>query len=238
MTSENFEKALEVLREGSLEGPESGHLTWQRIVASRRRRQRSSPLLLLVVFLCFAAGAAASIHELSPVLHWRSAPVAPAAVAPALLTRTETVEVPPPPSTPAAVEPLPLARAPKAAWHAPSARPRLAERPAEVQTEARSEGPASELPASDPQDALFDEVRRTQARVRPEEALAGWERYLAAYPHGRFAPEARFGRAVALAKLGRNAEASQAFLWFAEGTEDGYRAAESVRWMYAIAEDQ
>ena len=101
-----------------------------------------------------------------------------------------------------------------------------------------SERPASELPASDPQDALFDEVRRTQARARPGEALAGWERYLAAFPHGRFAPEARFGRAVALAKLGRNAEASQAFLWFAEGTEDGYRAAESVRWMYAIAEDQ
>jgi TolA-binding protein len=91
-------------------------------------------------------------------------------------------------------------------------------------------------PASDPQDALFEEIRR--AHSGPQEALAGWERYLAAYPRGRFAPEARFGRAVALARLGRNAEASEAFLKFADGSEDGYRAAESVRWMYALAGDE
>jgi hypothetical protein len=61
----------------------------------------------------------------------------------------------------------------------------------------------------------------------PGRALAAWDAYLAAYPHGVFAPEARYNRALCLLRLGRRADATRALRPFADGRFGGYRRAEA-----------
>ena len=45
---------------------------------------------------------------------------------------------------------------------------------------------------------------------------------------GRFAPEARYNRAIALARLGRSTEATAALHPFAEGLHGSYRQADAA----------
>ena len=71
-------------------------------------------------------------------------------------------------------------------------------------------------------------------RDAPVAALGAWDAYLAAYPHGTFAPEARYNRALCLVKLERFAAAAQALRPFARGGDGGYRRHEScllLRWL-------
>jgi TolA-binding protein len=68
----------------------------------------------------------------------------------------------------------------------------------------------------------------------PARALAAWDAYLAAFPRGTFAPEARFNRALCLARLGRFVAAAQALRPFAAGRAGGYRRQEActlLRWL-------
>jgi hypothetical protein len=62
-------------------------------------------------------------------------------------------------------------------------------------------------------------------------ALAAWDAYLAASPHGAFAVEARYNRAVCLVRLDRLAEARTALAPFAAGevAPAGYRRDEAAR---------
>lgn len=61
-----------------------------------------------------------------------------------------------------------------------------------------------------------------------KEALTAWDAYLAASPTGRFATEARYNRAIVLAKLGRRSEAKEALAPFARGEiAGGYRQREA-----------
>jgi hypothetical protein len=85
---------------------------------------------------------------------------------------------------------------------------------------------ASTTNAPDP-DALH---RRAFAAYRDhddEAALAAWDQYLRESPMGRFVPEARWGRAAALVRLGRNAEAKDALVPFARGDLGAYRRDEA-----------
>ncbi len=71
-------------------------------------------------------------------------------------------------------------------------------------------------------------------RDAPAAALAAWDAYLAAYPNGTFAPEARYNRALCLVKLGRFTAAAQALRPFADGRLGSYRRHEScllLRWL-------
>jgi hypothetical protein len=61
-----------------------------------------------------------------------------------------------------------------------------------------------------------------------EAALRAWDAYLAAEPHGRFEPEARYNRALCLLRLGRTAEARDALTPFAEGQYGNYRQREAA----------
>ena len=63
-------------------------------------------------------------------------------------------------------------------------------------------------------------------------AVAAWDQYISKFPRGRFLPEARYARAVALARAGRQGEAKQAMAPFAEG--DGYRKADAERWIESL----
>ncbi len=72
--------------------------------------------------------------------------------------------------------------------------------------------------------------RRSPPPVRRSaRALAAWDDYLAAFPRGTFAPEARFNRAVCLVRIGRAADAEAALRPFAEGKLAGYRQADAER---------
>jgi TolA-binding protein len=65
-------------------------------------------------------------------------------------------------------------------------------------------------------------------------ALTAWDAYLAAYPDGRFAPEARYNRALTLVRLGRIDEARVALEPFADGRNHGYRQTEARRLLDAL----
>ena len=70
----------------------------------------------------------------------------------------------------------------------------------------------------------------------PAGALAAWNRYLAAYPSGRFAIEARYNRALCLVRLDRSDEARAALVPFAEGRHGEYRRREAVALIEALSE--
>jgi TolA-binding protein len=61
----------------------------------------------------------------------------------------------------------------------------------------------------------------------PARALPAWDDYLAAFPRGVFAPEARYNRALCLVRLGRLTEAAGALRAFARETPAGYRRADA-----------
>lgn len=65
-------------------------------------------------------------------------------------------------------------------------------------------------------------------------AIVAYERYLAAYPGGRFATEASYNRAVSLAHVGRRSEARDALEPFARGAHDGYREEEARELLRAL----
>jgi hypothetical protein len=71
----------------------------------------------------------------------------------------------------------------------------------------------------------------------PAAALRGWNAYLAAYPNGRFALEARYNRAICLVRLGRSDQAREALGPFARGDHGNYRQREARDLLDALAAD-
>jgi hypothetical protein len=69
----------------------------------------------------------------------------------------------------------------------------------------------------------------------PAAALAAWDAYLASYPDGALALEARYDRALLLIKLERWHEADAALRPFAAAPAGSYRQAEAARLLDAIA---
>lgn len=67
-------------------------------------------------------------------------------------------------------------------------------------------------------------------------ALRAWDAYLGAAPAGRFAPEARYNRALCLVRLGRKGEAESALRPFADGAYGGYRRDEAKALIEALGE--
>jgi RNA polymerase sigma-70 factor (ECF subfamily) len=65
-------------------------------------------------------------------------------------------------------------------------------------------------------------------------ALEAWDAYLAAFPRGRFALEARYNRAICLVRIGRLEEAKSALAPFASGALNGYRQAEAAKLLAAL----
>jgi hypothetical protein len=85
------------------------------------------------------------------------------------------------------------------------------------------------IAAGDPEETLYRTAHEAHFTQRDwSKALTGWDAYLAAHPKGRFAPEARYNRALTLVRLGRRDEARAALQPFADGvTFAGYRQKEA-----------
>jgi hypothetical protein len=106
---------------------------------------------------------------------------------------------------PSAVAPVPAA--PSAVAPAPAAPSEVAQTPA---------GPPSD-------DAAYLRAHRLHfGGGDPAAALAAWDAYLQAFPDGRFAPEARYNRAIDLLKLRRYDEARLALQPFAGDAYGSY----------------
>ena len=73
---------------------------------------------------------------------------------------------------------------------------------------------------------LFRRARRLHL-TNDAQALAAWDDYLRVAPHGRHAPEARYSRAICLARAGRIAEARAELEPFARGEYRGFRKREA-----------
>ena len=89
--------------------------------------------------------------------------------------------------------------------------------------------------AGDREDALYREAHEAHFVTRDAaRALVAWERYLAVFPRGRLAPEARYNRALVLVRLGRTDEARVALTPFANAPTGSYRQAEARSLLDAI----
>lgn len=98
--------------------------------------------------------------------------------------------------------------------------------------------PSPSASAADPHAALFAEAHRLHFTERdPARALAAWDRYLDAAPTGRFAPEARYNRALALVRLGRRVEAQKELAVFANGMYGDYRREDARALLDALARE-
>lgn len=156
----------------------------------------------------------------------RAVEAAPSRPAPATTLEPARSGEPPTASAPSRSDEPPTASAPARADE-----PAAADRPIQ-QAGAEPARPSAERPDPAPsadearERELFQSAHRLQPRGTAE-TLAAWDAYLAAYPRGRYAPEARYNRAITLIRLGRLAEARRALEPFANAPEGAYRRAEA-----------
>jgi hypothetical protein len=94
----------------------------------------------------------------------------------------------------------------------------------------------SALSEADPQLEAYRAAHRTHFDGgNPGAAVAAWDRYLADFPAGSFATDARFNRALCLVRLGRQTEARAALLPFANAAPGSYRQAEASALLQGLA---
>lgn len=85
---------------------------------------------------------------------------------------------------------------------------------------------------------LFSRAHRTHFDGgTSSQALRHWDDYLAAYPHGRFVPEARFNRALTLIRLGQLTQARGVLERFARGDFGAARRTQAAELLELIADE-
>ena len=230
------------------------NLTLQRALLrsrSRERKRRFSRWVVLPMAAALLASTAwaAVTGRLVPVaerVFETSHPVtvtAPPSMVTAPVTRVTTFPVLAPEAAPRLVPASTTAAPSPPVVHPTPRRVDVPSSPVELVPEspvvAQRPAPAAPPPAvADPAADLFAEAHRLHfATHEPVRALAAWDRYLEAAPSGRFAPEARYNRALTLVRLGRRTEAMQALSAFADGTFGEYRRAEARALLEALGKD-
>jgi len=99
---------------------------------------------------------------------------------------------------------------------------------------AGSEGDGSTDETIDPEERLAFERADSLHTARDAAAIGAWDAYLARYPDGRFAIEARYARALCLVRLGRTDDARDALAPFAAGRYGRYREREASALIEAL----
>jgi len=134
------------------------------------------------------------------------------------------------PAEPAAETLPPAAEAPPATLPEPTPRSAREPTPAPESLDPAENPPA--LPTAGGSSALdvYEEAHRLHFLQHDfARALAAWDRYLALAPSGSLALEARFHRAVCLARLGNKPEARRALEPFARGVYGTYRQTQAQK---------
>jgi hypothetical protein len=110
-------------------------------------------------------------------------------------------------------------------------------KPVESTPRVTTASPPAETPKAQPSGELVAYRRAHELHFRgsdPKAALRAWDDYLAKYPNGALAPEARYDRALVLVKLSRWAEARAALAPFANAKVGSYRQKEAAEILAAI----
>lgn len=233
-------------------GPDSlvdptAEATRRRVMASlgTRRHDHRRRLAFAVFALALSTATlswAASTGRLTQVLRTLhivdAAPVAPAVAPPAPEPRDRARRL-----ARTASEPVPASVPASASASVPAtrraSRPRVATVPAPAVAVSTPEARDAAAPVDDPDIAAY---RRAHALHfhggAANDALAAWDAYLAAFPRGRFATEARYNRAITLVRLDRTTEARAALAPFAAGEVDrGYRRDEATALREALGRE-
>jgi TolA-binding protein len=258
MTDDLLNRAARALREETEDSDSSERFTRARVMAGlqqsagRRRLRLAFALPLAAGFAAATAygtmkGHSSAIwHDVAEALgfsHSEEAPKAPpkpskrVAPPPKPLESAASVETE---SAPEAPEPAEneVKPAPGAAL---VARP---ERPAapvpEVAASSQEVPPAPPAPSAPEVNDPAHELYRAAHHAHFVEhdfaaALRAWDAYLAAAPSGRFAPEARYNRALCLVRLGRKDDAERALRPFADGAYGSYRRDEAKALIEALS---
>jgi hypothetical protein len=117
---------------------------------------------------------------------------------------------------------------------APLHTPRAARRATALEP-SREPDPPSEA-ARDPELVMFRRAHDLHFKSgAPSAAVAAYGEYLAAYPRGRFVPEARYNTALGLLKMGERERARGILETFARGEPGSYRQAEATKLLEALA---
>ena len=120
----------------------------------------------------------------------------------------------------------------------PATKPVRSPTPVAPRSASTTGAPTLASAEADAEEALYAAAHRAHFVARdPAAALRAWDDYLAVYPAGRFSLEARYNRALALVRLGREDEARAALTPFADGRSGGYRQAEARSLLDAIDAD-
>lgn len=246
MSEELVTRALRALRESHDGESDAAALTRARVLllaTTHRKRRRLALAVILPLAAAFALSTAwAAVTGRLP--RWLSmsrgqdeesqvdargggggAPPVPAA--PLASAQRDTVDAQDAGLQDAAAIAPPASSSPGLVAVVPSARPHA--------------GPTDAPPVRATTDAGGDEELLFAAAQRqhfvahdPAAALRAWDAYLAAYPRGRLALEARYNRALTLVRLGRTGEARAALAPFAAGREGSYRQREASDLLRAL----
>lgn len=213
--------------------------TLRRALLATRKQKRSRRFVHWVVLPLAAALAASTVWaattgRLAPIFS-SVTPSTPAVATSASMSPSMSAAAPV--GSAASVEVAPVG----SVEAMPAIEPIIAHAPALPSTASAPASPAASASASesDPNAALFADAHRVHFAERdPARALAAWDRYLAAAPSGRFAPEARYNRALSLVRLGRQAEAKTELTAFANGAYGEYRRSEARALLDAMSRDE
>lgn len=261
--ADRLEEAFRALREEREQDGKSpaADATLARVLASARtetrRRARVWKLVLPIAAVLVASSAwAGATGRLASV--WSALTDdasteagAPRAAAPSTSpTGIPTEVIAPPAPVPSSDPPPSIAPAPVASQAAPTASVALApprassEAPSTTATPNAAAAPTSTASAAPvaSQDALavdkadFEAAYRVHASGAPSAAVTAWDDYLTKHPRGRFGPEARYARAVALVRSGQTAAARQALRPFADAAPGAYRRDDALRLLESLGD--
>ena len=109
----------------------------------------------------------------------------------------------------------------------PAAAPGTGSLAAAPSAEPTGDSAAVDARAADTRD--FKDAYRIHDHGAPAASIEAFDRYLRMHPTGRFVPEARYARAVALVRAGRTEDARRALTAFAEAPAGSYRREDAAR---------
>jgi hypothetical protein len=240
--SGDLDEAFRVLREQTTDPGNSGTATRRAVLARVQARKRNRARLISVcvpiaaVLVISAAWAAAS----GRLARWVMPSPVPGVAAPS--ARNGTASALPEPLRPLASSSASLPSAPlrsvggRASVETPNA-PLTTGAPPErlLVPHPSALRSSAERGVSPREQALYETAHQAHFAARaPAAALPAWEAYLAEFPDGRFALEARYNRAICLVRLGRHDEARAALKPFANGEAGGYRQQDAIALLDAL----